>query len=226
LDDILQISPTSTNDISDPGSRGDVTNPVVIRIPYLFREVQFRNLSNLFPSSRPDEDTSIYLWDFGDPASGDTANRSLLRNPVHEFSGPGTYSITLNAANNLNCNDIRVRSGYIIVEEPKYFLPTAFSPNNDGVNDTFRVLPLLGEAEILTFEVYDRNLQRIWQLESKPTDADPNTPDNWRVLDVKGWDGRNSAGNPADPGNYSYKVVLKDNVLGVREYTGIINLIR
>lgn len=32
-------------------------------------------------------------WDFGDPASG-SANKSVINNPTHVFSGPGTYQVT------------------------------------------------------------------------------------------------------------------------------------
>ena len=39
---------------------------------------------------------STYIWDFGDPASG-AANTSTLQNPTHVFSGPGTYTVTVNA---------------------------------------------------------------------------------------------------------------------------------
>jgi PKD repeat protein len=35
-----------------------------------------------------------YLWDFGDPNSG-IANTSSLVSPSHNFSGPGTYQVTL-----------------------------------------------------------------------------------------------------------------------------------
>ena len=35
-----------------------------------------------------------WAWNFGDPASGG-ANESALRNPTHQFSGPGSYTVTL-----------------------------------------------------------------------------------------------------------------------------------
>lgn len=36
-----------------------------------------------------------FNWDFGDPASG-ANNTSTVANPTHVFSGPGTYTVTLN----------------------------------------------------------------------------------------------------------------------------------
>ena len=34
-----------------------------------------------------------WRWDFGDPASGD--NSSTARNPTHDYSAPGTYTVKL-----------------------------------------------------------------------------------------------------------------------------------
>ena len=49
--------------------------------------VAFTNTSALCPS---------LAWDFGDPASGPN-NTSTLANPIHTFSAPGQYAITLTA---------------------------------------------------------------------------------------------------------------------------------
>lgn len=49
--------------------------------------VAFTNTSDLCPATK---------WYFGDPASG-ANDSSVLANPTHTFSGPGTYIVTLNA---------------------------------------------------------------------------------------------------------------------------------
>jgi gliding motility-associated-like protein len=41
----------------------------------------------------PSSATYLFEWDFGDPASGPANNISTVRNPVHRFSGPGTYLV-------------------------------------------------------------------------------------------------------------------------------------
>jgi large repetitive protein len=42
--------------------------------------------------------TTTYAWDFGDPASG-TNNTSNLPNPCHQFTAPGTYTVSLTTSN-------------------------------------------------------------------------------------------------------------------------------
>ncbi len=46
-----------------------------------------------------------WSWDFGDPASGD-ANLSTQRNPVHAFSGPGPFTVTLAATGAKNTSTV------------------------------------------------------------------------------------------------------------------------
>lgn len=41
-----------------------------------------------------------WFWDFGDPASG-ANNTSILKNPKHRFSGPGTYNVSLYIINTI-----------------------------------------------------------------------------------------------------------------------------
>lgn len=41
---------------------------------------------------------SVYAWDFGDPASG-TNNYATQKNPQHQFSAPGQYTVNLTVSN-------------------------------------------------------------------------------------------------------------------------------
>jgi hypothetical protein len=51
-----------------------------------------------------------FTWDFGDPASG-VNNSSTERNPYHEFTAPGTYTITLTLHN--ACNQFTITQQFI-----------------------------------------------------------------------------------------------------------------
>jgi gliding motility-associated-like protein len=48
--------------------------------------------------------TSVVSWNFGDPASG-AANNSTSYHPTHNFSGPGTYTVSVYVTNGCTAND-------------------------------------------------------------------------------------------------------------------------
>ena len=71
--------------------------------------------------------------------------------------------------------------------------PNAFTPNNDGVNDSF--MPVIGAVFIsYEFTIYNRWGELVF-----------------RTTDVKqAWDGRVN-GKPQDAGNYIWKCVYQEN---------------
>ncbi|MGI4867418.1 MAG: gliding motility-associated C-terminal domain-containing protein [Janthinobacterium lividum] len=59
-----------------------------------------------FQAGSPIPNPESYAWNFGDPASG-TTNTSSLANPVHVFTAPGTYTITLRITNFCFCRETK-----------------------------------------------------------------------------------------------------------------------
>lgn len=55
----------------------------------------------------------LTLWDFGDPASG-TANNSNVLNPIHKFSAPGRYTVTVRTATTTGFTKILTREVVVI----------------------------------------------------------------------------------------------------------------
>ncbi|TMI74227.1 MAG: T9SS type B sorting domain-containing protein [Bacteroidetes bacterium] len=99
-----------------------------------------------------------WQWDFGN------SNTSTVKDPpmqVYPTTGTETlYPISLTAANNLGCQasatrTLRVLSSCIIA------VPSAFTPNNDGLNDYLFPLNAL-KAENLDFKVFNRWGQLIF----------------------------------------------------------------
>ncbi|MEO5569951.1 MAG: PKD domain-containing protein [Bacteroidia bacterium] len=96
---------------------------------------------------------SQYAWNFGD-GSG-----SLLFEPQHDYTLPGIYSITLVASNQWGCSNSTARE--IIVKVPEeIFIPNAFSPNNDHVNDYFSVEH--NNITQLSVSIYNRWGERLY----------------------------------------------------------------
>lgn len=77
-----------------------------------------------------------YEWDFGDPNSND--NTSALANPSHVYAQQGEYTVMLVAISNMGCSDTTYKT-LRVEQETDLFLPNAFTPNNDGLNDVFRL---------------------------------------------------------------------------------------
>lgn len=91
------------------------------------------------------------------------------------------------------------------------FVPTAFSPNGDGVNDVFKVFKAAEiRAQVQGCRIYDRWGGLIYE-------AGPAAFSGWSEL----WNGRE-----AMPGVYAYVIEVRYQSGGVRTLRGIVTLLR
>jgi gliding motility-associated-like protein len=113
-----------------------------------------------------------------------------------------TYYIYANSAEGCAAMDS------VTVHVTNAVLPSAFSPNGDGKNDVFKLLPFDGRVSLKDFSVYNRYGQRVFFTESI---------DN-------GWDGT-FKGKTADMSTYFYYVRF---IIGEKTYTikGDVTLLR
>lgn len=128
--------------------------------------------------------TDIWQWDFGGNITSSLHSPPALHYPI---TGRETfYTIRLVVRNSTaSCIDsmvkkVRVLSGCYIA------VPTAFTPNNDGVNDTFYPLNAL-KADNLVFRVFNRQGQLVFATK------------DW----TKSWDGT-IKGMPQPTGVYTW----------------------
>ena len=105
----------------------------------------------------------------------------------------GCYQAKLYAKNNLGCIDSLSRK-VCIKEQSSIFVPTAFSPNDDGHNNCFK--PMIRGSQLSTycFQIFDRWGSLLYETKS--------------IYDC--WDGRINGQKPV-VGVYVYKLWYKDN---------------
>jgi gliding motility-associated-like protein len=151
-------------------------------------------------------DVVSWFWDFG---TG-TSISPNQPNPVVDYTGinSGNYTTTLTVYNSYGCSD-QVTSEIVIESYFTFFIPNAFTPNNDGVNETF-----FGKGVgIIEYNltIFDRWGEVIFES----NDIE------------KGWDGRAKGGNEiAQQDVYVWKVNLKDIFNKKHEYIGKVSLIK
>lgn len=161
---------------------------------------------NLNPDIDP-ANTQILIveWSPEDPNCPDCLNRTV--------SPPGTtsYSITLTDENGCTATDvvtIRVRDGGVV------FLPNAFTPNGDGVNDKWIISAAPSVENIRHLAIFDRWGNLVHSLS------------NLAVTDgLELWDG-NFRGRPLNPAVFAYTIeceLSNGNTLTLR---GDITLLR
>lgn len=110
--------------------------------------------------------TSSY-WEFGD------GEQSLELSPDHFYAEADNYVVTLTVTNAFGCQD--TYQDILPCQDFDVYVPNAFTPDDDGVNDTFA--PVIYGAEYLNFEdddytfyIADRWGDVIYRTNS-PTDA-------------------------------------------------------
>lgn len=148
-------------------------------------------------------DSSIlfYEWDFGD---GNTSNDE---NPSHTYTNPGDYEIKLYIETVNGCWDTTY-ARVALTEEVRLFIPNAFTPNGDGINDKFEIKG----TPIADFNlyIYDRWGGIIWSTH------------NYEIH----WDGTDKSGKPVASGTYVYQIIGTDYLRQSINYNGTVTVVR
>lgn len=152
---------------------------------------------NFYSSST---NATTYAWDFGD------GGFSSDPGPSHNYSAPGTYQVTLTVSNAYNCTNSTTLD-VVVTQDFYLYIPSAFSPNGDGMNDLFGVNG--GGFETFEMRIYNRWGEEVFYTEN--------------ITNM--WDGQHQ-GEPAQQGVYSYSIFLKLPFDKIYQKQGYLTLFR
>lgn len=148
------------------------------------------------------------VWNFGDVFSNVNVVEDVA-DVTHDYTHAGYYTITLTAIDSVGCVDsIKTR---VSVEVPYFFfIPNAFTPDGDGVNETFAPKGEGVDPDQYFMQIFDRSGMLIYSTHN-PYDY---------------WDGRNKFGNMCPEGVYVYLIRLVNLNGEDKEYTGTVTLVK
>lgn len=154
-----------------------------------------------------------YYWIFTD-MNGEVLGTSGQANPVFEFPNDygGLYNVQMRVTDINGCEDV-ITPGIIDIDDLlQFYVPTAFTPNNDGVNDVLFFEGADINAERFSLKIFSRFGDKVFET------TDPSIP--W-IGDVRG--GEYFAPN----GPYNWVAVIVSDSTGERkELSGSVLVIR
>ncbi|MDP1746372.1 MAG: gliding motility-associated C-terminal domain-containing protein, partial [Bacteroidota bacterium] len=160
-----------------------------------------------------DLSTGVYYWNwnFGDGSASITAglDTSTVFGPAdHTYQDTSTYTITLIASTQYNCIDTAYQT-IIIEPDFMFYIPNAFTPNDDGINDFFSGKGTF--VGIYEMAIFDRWGNLIFNSDDI----------------AKPWDGKANKGATIAQGDvYIYSIKITDFKKRKYTYKGIVTLVR
>jgi gliding motility-associated-like protein len=135
-------------------------------------------------------------WNFGDNSvSNDTSG-------FHVYNEIGSFHISLTATDNFGCSDIAYETVYIDGEF-EFYVPNTFTPNGDGINDSFAGTGVGIEDFIMS--IFDRWGKKVFESNDI----------------THSWDAKN-----VQCDTYVYKINLSDVFGADHEFEGKVSVVR
>ena len=148
---------------------------------------QISTFKNTVTFTDKSQNATQWQWFF------DTKGYSVVQNPVFKFRDSGVYAVKLLVSNNVGCYDSIVKR-LDVIPQVTYWLPNAFTPNEDGHNDTYKGTGVVEGIKDFDLKIFNRWGEQIFQT------SDPN----------EGWNGlKNNKGEPSPQGVYLCVVTYK-----------------
>ena len=193
---------SSFSDANEIGYTSGSALVTITQAPQALFTTATDTLNILFPSLQLNDITTENIvawdWNFGD----NTANK-FIPNPFHTYKDSiGIYQISMIVTDDFGCSDTATKQIWI-ADEYWMYIPNAFTPDHDGVNDVFCLQYHGVREETFHFNIYDRFSNLVY--------ATDKIEDLECFLNSNGWDGTHyKTGNDLAMGTYIYEVYFQD----------------
>ena len=137
---------------------------------------------------------------------------SVLQNPTFPYTEPGTYPVVLVVKSDKGCSDTLIRP-LVVGEDYGIYVPNAFTPNGDGLNDLFQPKGFgIVKYQIYVFDRWGEKLFQTNEFEH-------------------GWDGKKQSKHDVnygicEEGTYTWLIQLTDVFGKSHELKGHVTLIK
>jgi len=217
------LSPVTTYNI--PGIYTvtvDITSPIGCFISDTFPDLIFvdslpeANFTISPPTGVSNFDPEIELTDlsfnsvFWDWKFAGGQDSSILQNPVYTFQDTGKQEVQLTVTSFFGCVDTLIQI-VDVVPKVTYFMPNAFTPNEDGLNEVFEGVGFFRGIRDYKMGIWNRYGQLIYET----TDIN------------NGWNGRfKNSGKLSPNGVYIYRVSFMGPRGQIQEFEGYATLLK
>ena len=217
------LSPTTTYNI--PGTYTvtvDITSPIGCFISDTFPDLIFvdslpeaiftisppAGVSNFDPEIElTDLSFNSVFWDWKFAGGQDS---SILQNPVYTFQDTGKQEVQLTVTSFFGCVDTLIQI-VDVVPKVTYFMPNAFTPNEDGLNEVFEGVGFFRGIRDYKMGIWNRYGQLIYE-----------------TTDINiGWNGRfKNSGKLSPNGVYIYRVSFMGPRGQIQQFEGYATLLK
>ena len=188
LPHLIQVFPVPLAAFNPTPNPATVIQPVVIMV------------------NQSSPDVNYWHWDFGD---GNTMAPDSV-SPEHNYPSnkPGSYLVTLIVHNAYGCYDTAMHE-VVVAPEFAFYIPNAFTPNDDGINDVFFGQGIgIEKYELMIFDRWGNLIFYADELN-------------------KVWDGKaNHGSDMAQQDVYIWKVKLTDVFRKQHNYVGTVTIVK
>ncbi|MFI5220553.1 MAG: PKD domain-containing protein, partial [Bacteroidia bacterium] len=156
--------------------------------------------NSLISLSDLSQNAITWNWDFGD------GKQSTQQFPKHYYDDIGEFKIVLTVTSIAGC--VSKYEQEVLITP--FYIPNAFTPNGDGVNDEFFDIGYPMDVTSYHINIWSRWGQKVYENENHN----------------QTWNGVDSKGKTAPQGTYVYQIKVVTKSSKEYSYEGTVNLIR